>query len=68
MEQCWAANPSYRPLLGNVQPILEKIMKKACEQDRLVPIQRKTRMTLKIFFSSQTFDTTIKLTSGATCY
>lgn len=25
MEQCWAAEPSQRPLLGNVQPQLEQI-------------------------------------------
>lgn len=25
MEQCWAAEPSARPLLGNVQPQLEAI-------------------------------------------
>lgn len=29
MEQCWAAEPSARPLLGNVQPVLETIQRNA---------------------------------------
>lgn len=29
MEQCWAAEPSKRPLLGAIQPVLESIQEKA---------------------------------------
>lgn len=29
MEQCWAAEPADRPLLGNVQPQLEKIQRES---------------------------------------
>lgn len=32
MEQCWAAEPSSRPLLGYVQPQLEAIREKAFKQ------------------------------------
>lgn len=33
MEQCWAAEPVCRPLLGYVQPQLEAIMRNSCGQD-----------------------------------
>lgn len=29
MEQCWSAEPSKRPLLGAIQPVLESIQEKA---------------------------------------
>lgn len=32
MEQCWAAEPSARPLLGNVQPQLEAIQDRALRE------------------------------------
>lgn len=33
MEQCWAAKPSLRPLLGHVQPQLEAIQERALKED-----------------------------------
>lgn len=33
MEQCWAAEASGRPLLGNVQPQLETIMRRAAKEN-----------------------------------
>lgn len=34
MEQCWAAEPSARPLLGHVQPQLQAIQEKALREDQ----------------------------------
>lgn len=33
MEECWSGDPAARPLLGHVQPQLEKIMQRYCGQN-----------------------------------
>lgn len=37
MEQCWSAEPSKRPLLGAIQPVLESIQQKG-ERSKSLPL------------------------------